>query len=266
MHRLISPTGTIALAVLLSCAAWVPALAQDLGDAAFVDAPKWQQGQYWVMNVANYQQQTTGDPYWTPQTQYRYEVIGKQQIQGVPCVAVSVRREGALQAQQTMYYQEQTKQLVKVDTKIQVGGEEQIAEQWVQAPGSRDPNPGEAPLSIVPCALPIYSPPAGSRSAEPAKEQKFQVKFRKTPGKPGVVQNFVQTIRKATKQRVIDSFLYSGARALNEHTDGDLFEVTVTDGWGKKSIMRCNAKAPFPVSFESPRMRATLSTWSGGPQ
>jgi hypothetical protein len=251
------------LVAFLSCVAAVPALAQDIGTPAFLDAPEWQQGQYWVMDVSHYQQQTTGDPYWTPQVQYRYEVIGQEQVQGVPCLAVQVKREGALEWQQKMYYHQQSKQLVKVDTKIQVGGEQQVAEQWMWQPGSRDANPAEAPLSIVPCALPAFSPPAGSRSATPPQERKFKVKFSKMPGKSGVVQEFTQEIRKVDQARVRRAFEYAGSRAAPEDLEGELYEVSITDSWGKKSIMRVNNKAPFPVNFETPTMRATLATWSG---
>jgi hypothetical protein len=250
--------------VLVALATAVPVVAQDdIGDPAFINAPKWQQGQWWVMNVSNYQQQTMGDAYWTPQLQYRYEVIGKQQVQGVPCTVVGVRREGALQSQQKMYYQEDTKQLIKVDTTIQVGGQQQQVEQWVQKPGSRAAdNPMTPALIIAPVTLPVFSP-TGARGV-PEREQKFIIIENHPADKPGVVQQFTQTIRKVPQDRIVKSFEYNGSRAAPELMGGDLFEVSIKDSYGSKSIMRLSSESPFPLTYETPTMRATLAT-KGGP-
>ena len=232
-------------------------------------APKWNQGQNWVMNVSRYQQQVMGKPYWTNQLQWRYQVIGQDDVQGLQCQKVTVKREGALKDYQTMYYQQNNKQLVKCNTQVQVGGQYQDFEQWVTPPGSRAAQPAiDPPLSVMPAAMPVFAEEGGSRALPEGGVFRFTLPGSR--GLPGYNMEIKQSVKKIARDALTAAFTAAGARSLADTVSraigGELFEIEL-DGRGSKSIQRWSNQAPFMMNVDTqhqqnPIMKATLGTFS----
>ncbi len=232
-------------------------------------APKWKQGQNWVMDVSRYQQQVMGKPYWSNQLQWRYEVIGQDDVQGVNADVVTVRREGALKNYQTMYYDQDTKQLIKVNTQVQVGGQYQDFEQWVTPPGSRAAQPSiDPPLSVVPAAMPVFAKQGGSRSLP--QDGLFRFTLPGARGMPGYEVQIKQSVKKIASQALSRALSAAGMRSIASTVSramrGELYEISL-EGRGTKCIQRWSNQAPFMLNVDTqnqqtPIMRASMATFT----